>query len=103
MLIYVDDLGYGDLGSYGAVEITTPHLDRLAEQGVRFTNGYSTSATCTPSRYALMTGTYPWRRQGTGILPGDAALIVPQDKATIATVLRDAGYKTGVVGKWHLG
>lgn len=103
VLIYVDDLGYGDLGSYGAVEITTPHLDRLAEQGVRFTNGYSTSATCTPSRYALMTGTYPWRRQGTGILPGDAALIVPQDKATIATVLRDAGYKTGVVGKWHLG
>ena|SRR5699024_119669 len=54
VLIYVDDLGYGDLGSYGAVQITTPHLDRLAEQGVRFINGYSTSATCTPSRYALM-------------------------------------------------
>ncbi len=103
ILIYADDLGYGDLSCYGATQIATPHLDRLAKQGLRFTNGHSTSATCTPSRYALMTGTYPWRKKGTGILPGDAALIIPTDRQNLATVFRDAGYATAMVGKWHLG
>ncbi|MCJ8165709.1 arylsulfatase [Pontibacter sp. E15-1] len=103
VLIYADDLGYGDVSSYGATKITTPNLDRLASQGVRFTRGYATSATCTPSRYALMTGEYPWRKQGTGVLPGDAALIVPTDKATLPGVFKRAGYATGIVGKWHLG
>ena len=103
IFIYADDLGYGDLGSYGATKIKTPHLDRLAASGIRFTNGRSTSATCTPSRYALITGEYPWRRQGTAILPGDAALIIPTDKTTLPKVFKNAGYKTAIVGKWHLG
>ncbi|WP_161890130.1 sulfatase family protein [Pontibacter russatus] len=103
ILIYADDLGYGDLSCYGATKISTPHIDRLAAQGIRFTNGHSTSATCTPSRYALMTGEYPWRRPGTSILPGNAALIVPTDKATLPGVFKKAGYRTAIVGKWHLG
>ncbi|WP_276496668.1 sulfatase family protein [Pontibacter litorisediminis] len=103
VLIYVDDLGYGDLSSYGATKINTPNLDKLSAQGLRFTRGYATSATCTPSRYALMTGEYPWRKQGTGVLPGDAALVVPTDKTTLPGVFKKAGYATAIVGKWHLG
>lgn len=103
IIIYTDDLGYGDLSCYGATKLQTPHLDKLAATGLRFTNGRSTSATCTPSRYALMTGKYPWRRKGTGVLPGDAALIVPTDKITLPKVFKAAGYQTAIVGKWHLG
>lgn len=103
ILIYADDLGYGDLSCYGATKIHTPHLDLLAKQGIRFTNAHSTSATCTPSRYAMMTGQYPWRKQGTGVLPGDAALIVPTDKLTLPKLFKQAGYTTAIVGKWHLG
>jgi arylsulfatase A-like enzyme len=103
VLIYADDLGYGDLGCYGATTIKTPHLDRLAEQGLRFTAAYATSATCTPSRYGLLTGNYPWRRKGTKILAGDAPMIIPPGSATLPSILRSAGYRTGVVGKWHLG
>ncbi|MFM6949214.1 MAG: sulfatase family protein [Aquirufa sp.] len=103
VFIYVDDLGYGDLGSYGAKKIKTPNLDKLAKSGIRFTNAHATSATCTPSRYALMTGQYPWRKSGTGILPGDAALIIPTDKITLPALFQQRGYTTGLVGKWHLG
>src|SRR5690349_22462997 len=103
IFIYTDDLGYGDLGCYGATKIKTPNLDKLAAQGLRFTNGHATSATCTPSRYALMTGQYPWRKTGTGILPGDAKLIIPTDKMTFPQVFKKAGYKTAISGKWHLG
>lgn len=103
ILIYADDLGYGDAGCYGSVQLKTPQLDRLANQGIRFTNAHTTSATCTPSRYALMTGQYPWRTSGTGVLPGDAALVIPQDKMTLASLFQKAGYATGIVGKWHLG
>lgn len=103
IIIYADDLGYGDVSSYGAQKIQTPNLDRLAHSGTRFTNAHSTSATCTPSRFALMTGRYPWRQQGTGVLPGDAKLIVPTDKPTLPKVFKQAGYRTAVVGKWHLG
>jgi len=103
VFIYADDLGYGDTGCYGAKAVKTPNVDRLARQGVRFTNAYSTSSTCTPSRYSLITGSYAFRKKGTNILPGDAALIVPQDRATLPTVLKRAGYATGIVGKWHLG
>ncbi len=103
LLIYVDDLGYGDLGAYGATKIKTPHLDKLASAGLRFTNAHSSSATCTPSRYALMTGNYPWRVKGTGVLPGDAALIIPTNQPTLASQFKAAGYATGIVGKWHLG
>jgi arylsulfatase A-like enzyme len=103
VLIYADDLGYGDLGCYGATTIKTPHLDRLAEQGLRFTAAYATSATCTPSRYGLLTGNYPWRKKGTKILAGDAPMIIPPGSVTLPGILRSAGYRTGVVGKWHLG
>lgn len=103
IFIMTDDLGYGDLSCYGATKLHTPNVDALAASGIRFTNGHCTSATCTPSRYALMTGNYPWRKKGTGILPGDAALIIPTDKTTLPNMLKKAGYKTGIVGKWHLG
>lgn len=103
IFIYADDLGYGDLSSYGATKINTPNIDQLAEKGIRFTNAHSTSATCTPSRYGLMTGVYPWRRKDVAILPGDAALIIPQDKMTLPGLFKKAGYNTGIVGKWHLG
>ena len=72
VIIYADDLGYGDVGSYGATRFKTPNIDTLANGGVRFTNGYATSATCTPSRYALLTGQYPWRNEDAKILPGSA-------------------------------
>lgn len=103
VLIYADDLGYGDLGSYGSTAIQTPHLDRLAAGGLRFTAAYATSATCTPSRYGLLTGEYPWRKEGNKILKGDATMIIPPGSVTLPSILRAAGYKTGAVGKWHLG
>ena len=103
ILVYVDDLGYGDLSCYGATKLKTPNLDKLAKGGVRFTNAHSTSATCTPSRFAMMTGNYPWRQSGTGILPGDASLIVPTNKTTLPKVFKNAGYQTAIIGKWHLG
>ncbi|MEO6683594.1 MAG: arylsulfatase [Ginsengibacter sp.] len=103
IFIYADDLGYGDLSSYGATKINTPNIDQLAKEGIRFTNAHSTSATCTPSRYGLMTGVYPWRRKDVAILPGDAALIIPTDKITLPGLFKKAGYSTGIVGKWHLG
>lgn len=103
VIIYMDDLGYGDLSSYGATEISTPNIDKLADGGVRFTNGYATSATCTPSRYGLLTGIYPWRNKDAKILPGTAPLLISASQLTLPKMLRGQGYKTGVVGKWHLG
>jgi arylsulfatase A-like enzyme len=103
VLIYADDIGYGDLGCYGATGVKTPHLDRLAREGLQFTDGHCGSATCTPSRYSLLTGQYAWRKPGTGILPGNASLIIPPGTPTLASTLKSAGYATGVVGKWHLG
>lgn len=103
LLIYVDDLGYGDVGAYGATKLKTPNIDALAGRGVRFTNGHAAASTCTPSRYSLMTGNYPFRQSGTGILPGDAKLIIPQDRMTLPKVFKASGYHTAIVGKWHLG
>ena len=103
VLIYADDVGYGDVGCYGATRVRTPNIDSLAARGVRFTDAHSPSATCTPSRYAMLTGEYAWRRKGTGVLPGDARMIIEPGRATLASMLKDSGYRTGVVGKWHLG
>jgi len=103
VIIYADDLGYGDMSAYGATRLKTPNLDMLANEGVRFTNGYATSATCTPSRYALLTGQYPWRNSDAKILPGSAPLIIDTAQMTIPKMLKEKGYHTGVVGKWHLG
>ncbi len=103
VVIYLDDLGYGDVSAYGATEIKTPNMDALANGGVRFTNGYATSATCTPSRYGLLTGVYPWRNEDAKILPGTAPLIIDTAQVTIPKMLKKKGYQTAVVGKWHLG
>jgi arylsulfatase A-like enzyme len=103
VIILADDLGFGDTGCYGATKIPTPNVDRLAREGLRFRDAHSTSASCTPSRYALLTGEYPWRKKGTGVLPGNAELIIQPGRTTVASMLRSAGYRTGVVGKWHLG
>ncbi len=103
VFIYLDDLGYGDLSCYGATAIKTPNIDALANGGVRFTNGYATSATCTPSRYGLLTGVYPWRNKDAKILPGSAPLLIGKDQLTIPKMLKEKGYQTAVVGKWHLG
>ncbi|MEN8203611.1 MAG: arylsulfatase [Bacteroidota bacterium] len=103
VIIYADDLGYGDVGAYGATEISTPNMDYLAGGGVRFTNGYASSATCSPSRYALLTGVYPWRNERAQILPGTAPLIIDTARMTLPKIFREKGYHTGIVGKWHLG
>jgi arylsulfatase A-like enzyme len=103
VIIYLDDLGYGDISSYGTDKINTPNIDALANNGVRFTNGYATSATSTPSRYGLLTGVYPWRNKDAKILPGSAPMLIGTDQQTLPKVLRSAGYQTAVVGKWHLG
>jgi len=104
LFILADDIGYGDLGCYGATKVKTPALDRLASQGCRFTDAHSTASTCTPTRYALLTGQYAWRHApGSRILPGDAPLAIPTNAITLPKLLKQAGYTTGIIGKWHLG
>jgi arylsulfatase A-like enzyme len=103
VIILSDDVGYGDLGCYGGVGVNTPHIDGLAKSGRRFTNAHSDAATCTPSRYAMLTGSYAWRHDGVQILPGDAKSLIEPGQPTVATVLKSAGYATGLVGKWHIG
>jgi len=105
IIILADDLGPGDMSCAGATKVQTPNIDRLAAEGVRFTQGYAPSATCTPSRYSLLTGEYAWRQKAKSntILDGDAPLCIEPGRPTLPAMLREAGYQTGVVGKWHLG
>ncbi|MCL3782447.1 arylsulfatase [Prolixibacteraceae bacterium JC049] len=103
VIIYLDDLGYGDVSAYGATEINTPNMDMLAKGGIRFTDAHTTSATCTPSRYGLLTGMYPWRNKRARILKGDAPMLISTQQLTIPKMLKSKGYHTGIVGKWHLG
>lgn len=105
IVILADDLGYGDLGCYGATLIKTPAIDSLAKSGQVFTAAYAPAATCTPTRYSLLTGEYPWRQKEkqNSILDGDAPLAIEPGRYTLATLFKNAGYQTGIVGKWHLG
>lgn len=103
IFIVADDLGYGDLSCYGAKRIQTPNVDRLAAEGLRFTDAHAVASTSTPSRYSLFTGHYSWRRNDTGIATGDAGMVIRPEQTTVADIFKAAGYTTGAVGKWHLG
>ena len=103
IIVYMDDLGYGDVSYNGASKLKTPNMDAMAMAGMRFNNGYATSATCTPSRYALLTGVYPWREKRAKILAGTAPLIIGTDQMTLPKMLKQEGYQTAIIGKWHLG
>ncbi|TWU54736.1 Arylsulfatase [Rubripirellula tenax] len=103
VLIFADDLGYGDVGCYGATKVKTPGIDKLAVEGRRFTDAHSASAVCTPSRYALLTGEYPHRRNLSKPVFLKTGLVIDTKQQTAASVMKDAGYDTACIGKWHLG
>jgi len=103
VFILADDIGYGDLSCYGATRVITPNVDRLAASGVRFLNAHAAAATSTPSRYALLTGQYAFRRNDTGIAAGNAPSIIKPEQKTVQAMLQAAGYTTAAIGKWHLG
>ncbi len=103
IVIMADDMGFGDLSCYGAKDFETPNIDKLAGEGIRFTSGYCSASTCTPTRYSFLTGTYAFRKKGTGIAAPNSPSIIPADTPTIASMMQDAGYQTAVIGKWHLG
>jgi len=103
IIIYADDLGYGDLSCYGATKVKTPRIDSLATDGRLFTDGHSPSAVCTPSRYSLLTGEYPFRKNLFNPIFLKSPLIMPEDTYTVADMMQNAGYETGIIGKWHLG
>ncbi|MDE6304360.1 MAG: sulfatase-like hydrolase/transferase [Paramuribaculum sp.] len=103
ILLVADDLGYGDMECYGAKNIETPNVNRLAAEGIRFTNCHATASTSTPSRYGLLTGEYAWRRSDTDVIPGNSRALIQPQQYTIADMFHDNGYFTGAIGKWHLG
>lgn len=103
IIILADDLGYGDLGCYGAKNVETPNVDKLAKQGIRFTDAHAIASTSTPSRYSLLTGEYAWRKPGTDVAPGDAGMIIKPTQFTMADMFKSVGYSTCAIGKWHLG
>ncbi len=103
LIIYADDLGYGDLECYGAKNVATPNVNHIAQNGIRFTNAYAVAATSTPSRYAMLTGHYSWRRPDTDIAPGNAGMIIRPEQYTMADLFKSAVYTTCAIGKWHLG
>ena len=107
IVILADDVGWGDAGCYGATLVKTPHIDRLAAEGQRFENGHASAAVCTPTRYSMITGQYSWRQKGDGLNKGvansDSPLLIPTTMTTAPGLLKAAGYRTAVIGKWHLG
>ena len=102
IVILSDDLGYSDPVCYGGTKLKTPNIDKLASEGVLFTNGYAPASVCSPSRYALLTGEYAWRKK-VNILPGDAPMSIAPDRLTMPMMMQKCGYITGITGKWHLG
>ncbi|MEC9080514.1 MAG: sulfatase-like hydrolase/transferase, partial [Verrucomicrobiota bacterium] len=105
ILIYVDDMGYGDASCLNPKsKFQTPNIDRLAKEGMSFTDGHSSDTVCTPSRYGLLTGRYSWRTtMKRGVMGAEGACLIADDRMTLASFLRDNGYATAMVGKWHLG
>jgi arylsulfatase A-like enzyme len=107
LVILADDVGWGDAGCYGATLVKTPNIDRLAREGQRFENGHASAAVCTPTRYSLITGQYSWRNKADGlnkgVAKGDAPLLIPTTMTTAPGLLKQAGYRTALIGKWHLG
>jgi len=103
VVIMADDLGYGDVSCYGATEVTTPNIDRIATEGLRFTDAYCSASTCTPTRFSLLTGMYAFRQKGTGIAKPNATALIYPGTVTLASILKESGYQTAVIGKWHLG
>lgn len=103
IVIMADDLGFGDISCNGSTTIQTPNIDRVAAEGLRFTSGYCSASTCTPTRYSFLTGTYALRVNGTGIAPPNGPALIKPGTPTIASLLKAQGYATAVIGKWHLG
>ena len=102
IIIYADDLGFGDVSAYDQGTLNTPNIDRIANEGIKFTNGHSSSATCSPSRYALLTGSYPWRNSKAKISTG-ASMIIDTNQKTLPKMFKENNYSTAIIGKWHLG
>lgn len=103
LVIIADDLGWGDVSCNGTSAVKTPNIDRVASEGLRFTSGYCSASTCTPTRFSLLTGTYAFRQKGTGVAPPNAPALIQPGTPTIASLLKQQGYATAAIGKWHLG
>ena len=105
VFILADDLGYGDVTCFNAQsKIPTPHLDKLAMQGMRFTDAHTSSSVCTPTRYSTLTGRYAWRTHlQSGVLDGFSTPLIASNRMTVASLLKTNGYQTAAIGKWHLG